>query len=288
MQTKDLSANMTSKLCISQRPPYYSDAVLQRIDSVCEVGGVFGVPPQNTAEMKQLKNKVERLEVELQATHSRYERERREHEYQRSEYEGVIRLLQQHLHNAESDAKHFESIVGQLTQKLRRMEMQLMGQESTDSATSSVDDFNSSFDSNDVPDEQDSESVRTLICELKEEISRTVVWSTSCSASGEGCSNTHDHCTGKDSVCDKFSQLQLNFEEKHTKIVKRLEERRESEMAAYSITFLEANSKMTEVVSQSLETLSTECGDSTGIVEDLKWLQKNLDSCRIARHASWP
>lgn len=288
MQTNDKSASMTSKLCISQRPPYYSDAVLQKIDSVCEVGTVYGVPPQNTVEMKRLKSRVEQLEVELQVTQRRYEQERREHEYQRSEYDGIIRLLKQHLQNAQSDAKLFESIVGQLTQKLRRMEMRVTGQDSTDSANSSVDDCNSSIDSNNGAEEVNCHVVRTLVCELREEISRTVVRSTSCLASEGGCSSTHDHCTHKDNVCDKFSQLQLSFEEKHTEIVRTLEERRESEMAAFSITFLEANTKMTEVVSQSLECLSAECGDSAGLVDDLKWLQKNLDSCRIARHASWP
>lgn len=247
-----------------------------------------GVPTQNTVEMKQLKSRVEQLEVELQVTQRRYEQERCEHEYQRREYEGIIRLLKQNLQNAESDAKHFESIVGQLTQKLRRMEMRVVGQDSTDSANSSVDDCNSSFDSKDGSEELDRHSVRTLVCELREEISRTVVWSTSCSAGEGGCSNTHDHCTHKDNVYDKFSQLQLSFEEKHTEIVRRLEERRESEMAAFSISFLDANSKMTEVVSRSLECLSAERGDGADLVEDLKWLQKNLDTCRIARHASWP
>lgn len=288
MQTNDQSASMTSKLCISQRPPYYSDAMLQKIDSVCEVGTVYGVPPQNTVEMKQLKSKVEQLEVELQVRQRQYEQERYEHECQRSEYEGIIHILKQNLQNAESDAKHFESIVGQLTQQLRRMEMRVVGQDSTDSANSSVDDCNSSFDSNNDSEELDRRSVRTLVCQLREEISRTVVWSTSCSASEGSCGNTHDHCTHKDNVCDKFSQLQLSFEEKHTEIVRRLEERRESEMAAFSISFLEANSKMTEVVSQSLECLSAECGDGADLAEDLKWLQKNLDTCRIARHASWP
>ena len=286
MQTDDQCLHI-SKLCMSQgttSSSYYSATMLQKINSVCGVGSGYGLPPQNAIEMKQLQNKVQQLEAELQITHQRYERLRLEQQQQHNDYERMIRLLKQQLHDTASDAN---CQVAQLTTQLRQIEARFLnskGEDSTDSG-SDISRSSSSSSSTEGYEEHQCYTVKSFVCALQEEITRTVSSST-CGIRGHGSvCEKHTAFESKDDIFDTLDKFQLRFEQKHADIVEHLKKQRESEVAANSLTFLEANSRMTEVVSQSLECLS---GDSAGLGEDFRWLQQHLDTCRIARHASWP
>ena len=260
----------------------------QRFGFVCEVGSACGMPPQSTVEMQQLNNRVQHLEVELQNTKRRYDREishyRMEQECERREHEGMVHLLKHQRHNAEANARHFESLVGQLVTRLKQMELRCLsyeGQNSTDSTDSSQDSDISSTELED-PEEKQYRAMKSIVCEVREEIKKTVVCvvpHTGSESDGSTAQNGVPVCA--EEVFEKLHQFQLRLEEKQTRVIKCLERRRQSEVAANSIHFLAANGRMTEIVSQSLES-SPEC---SVLGEDLRWLQRECDTLRCS---SWP
>ena len=238
MQINDQRLDRGS-LCMTQgntAVPFYSEEMIQKIHSVSTLGTSYGLPTQNTVAMKQLTHKIQELELECQNTTQRYERElyhmKLEQQYQRNEYEGIIRLLKQQLQDTQADAKSFESMVGSLTMQLRQMKARFLNS----------------------------------------------------SGGGQeegGCAIPET----RKYILEEFQQFQLRLEETHTQMLESLENRRLSETAAHRSAILDANSQMTEVVSQSLECLA-DCPDSEGLSVDLQWLHQNLEACRLKRHAS--
>ena len=283
---------------------FYSEAMIQKIDSVCAKGTSYGLPPENTVTMKQLTYKIQELELERKNTEQRYERElqhmKLEQQLQRSEYESQIRLLKQHLEEAQTDAKGFESMVARLTMQLRQMEAWLLNSEGTDSPDCSEQVLPASPSSSSGCSRADSGehqyyTARSVMCELREEIAKTVVCSRGCltSTDGRGGSQDEGGCShpampkSREFILEQFHRFRLRLDEGHAEMVKSLESRRLLEIESHRSAFSDTNSEMTKIVSQSLECLSN-CPDSEGFGADLQWLQKNLEDCRVERHMSCP
>ena len=290
MQTQEPFSG--SNLCVPQHETsgyYYSTMMQQRFGFVCEVGGTCGMPPQSTVEIQQLNNRVQQLEVELQNTKQRYDREinyyKMEQEYERREHEGMVHLLKQQRHNAEANARHFESLVGQLVTRLKQMEFRCLSYEGQDSTDSSQDSDISSTELED-PEEKQYRAMKSIVCEVREEIKRTVVCVVPHTPGSESDGSTAQNgvpvCA--EEVFEKLHQFQLRLEEKQTRVIKCLERRQQSEVAANSIHFLAANGRLTEIVSQSLESIS-DSPECSVLGEDLRWLQRECDTLRCA---SWP
>jgi hypothetical protein len=296
MQINDQRLDRGS-LCMTQgntAVPFYSEEMIQKINSVSTLGTSYGLPTQNTVAMKQLTHKIQGLELERQNTTQRYERElyhmKLEQQFQRNEYEGIIRLLKQQLQDTQADAKSFESMVGSLTMQLRQMEARFLNSREKDSPDGASPCSSSGCIR---ADSGEHEYYTTHTCELREEIIvKTVVCSEGCwaTADGRGGGQEEGGCAIPETrkyILEEFQQFQLRLEGTHTQMLESLENRRSSETEAHRSAILDANSQMTEVVSQSLECLA-DCPDSEGLSVDLQWLHQNLEACRLKRHASWP
>jgi hypothetical protein len=293
MQINDQRLDRGS-LCMTQgntAVPFYSEEMIQKINSVSTLGTSYGLPTQNTVAMKQLTHKIQELELELQNTNRRHEQElnhmKQKQELQRDEYKGEIRLLKQQLQDTQSS---FEE---RLTMQLRQMEARFLNSKGKDSADS-ASPCSSSGCSRADSGEHKYYTAHSVMCEVREEIVKTVVHSESCvtTADGHGGGQEEGVCAIPESrkyILEQFQQFQLRLEETHTQMLESLENRTLSETEAHKSDFLETNSQMTKIVSQSLECLA-DCPDSEGLSVDLKWLHENLKACtrRLERCASWP
>ena len=307
MQTKEQSPDK-DKLCMSTTVPYYPPGMYQRLDSVCERAPLFGIPSHTTSEIQQLRQKVQVLEEDLKTANQRHKREllhmQMEQQYERSEHEGKVRLLDRQLQETHLNGKYWESVVVKLMEQLRQKESHsstaIRGQDYADS------EFEVSFTSArststtssscvcsraDSGERHETYTVQSF-SEHHEEVTQTVVCLRGCPASKTQLEGEErvDDCLKGHIIRSQLYQLQELLENKHIEMERQLTERMRSELGTRHLHFLQVNNRLTEIVSQSLECLSA-CGNSdsvAGVGEDLRWLQENLEKCKLGRHASWP
>ena len=314
MQTTNDQSVESGILCMSTPVPHYPPGMFQRFNSVCGKATLCGIVPQTQTEIVDLQHRVQRLEQNLQIANQRHERELQymnaEQQYERSEYEGQLNLLQRHLNESQLNAKFWESAVAELTRKLQQREAHHStnhkGVDDTDfpfeaSLTStSTTSTSSSVVSRADSGEHHNYTVRSYVYEHREEITRSVVCLQRCPTcedseknheEPEDERNRHSECQ-QCTIVSKFTQLQGLMEEKHSEMERGFKERVSAELAAHHLKFLEVNSRLTDIVSQSLECLSAHHMDSAAEADevkgDLHWLQEELEHCRLGRYASCP
>ena len=277
---QDVSPTSTFSATQCSTGYYYRPQVVQKVNSVCEQGSMAGLPSQNLVEMQHHKHRVQQLEMELQTTKNRYDREishfKMEQESERREHQHMVQLLQQQLQSAQANERYFQSLVGTLVTQLRQMEARFHNCEGTDCIDGAPD-----FDDNpQMAEHQEYNAVKTVVHKLRKEISVSLQVS---SADSSDQHMTYRVTCTKREVFERLQRFQGLWEEKQKKMIKTLEKRRMKDVAMNSLCFLEANCSIAEVVSRSLECLSdTHCG---GLGDDLRWLQGEFETLRFA---SWP
>ena len=295
--------------------PLVPRAVYEKVTSVCSQGLLYGLPSQTTTEMMQLNQRIQQLELEREQSHMRHNQELM---LMADAHKREKQLMEKQLHEAHANDQNLELIVQELVRKLEQMQREMYGygeREETDcpdcftfeacattTTTTSSSSSTSRTSSWSMAESKSYEysTVESYIC--REEHTATVKYSRHYVESG--C------CTGQDSVEDCAGiEVEESRKEESRVVVRRLcrqitvcleekelryKEKARSELAAHHLKFLEANNKLTGVVSKFLESLnSMESVDDTPtdherLVEDLQWLQNNLEKCRLARHVSWP
>jgi hypothetical protein len=254
-------------------------------------------------DMMQLTQRIQELEVGRQASQERHDLELA---LMKKTNEGEKRLLKKHLSEAHTNAKHWELVVQGLLKKLEHMKRELYGsrgREETDfgivatsTTVSSSSTTNSAFFSRGDSISHKYSTAKSYVCE--EEWSATLKHSRRYVECGSGDDAVEDGTCIEDDdesrvvVRRLCRQITVCLEEKELQY----QEKARSELAAQHLKFLEANNRLTEAVSLSLESLNaaTESVNANtptehdGLVKDLQWLQRSLEKCRLARHASWP
>ena len=285
--------------------PLVPHAVYEKVSSVCSQGPLYGLPSQTTTEMMRLNQRIQQLELERELS---YERHNQELMLMADVHKREKQLMEKQLREAHANAQNLELMVQGLVRKLEQIQREMYGygeREETDcpdcftfeasATTTTTTTTSSSSTTSSTSSHHEYSTVESYIC--REEHTTTVKYSRHYVESG--C------CTGQDSVEDCTG---IEAEESHVVVSKlcrqitvcleekelQYKEKARSELAAHHLKFLEANNKLTGVVSKSLESLnSMESVDDTPtdherLVEDLQWLQNNLEKCRLARHVSWP
>lgn len=289
--------------------PLVPRAVYEKVTSVCSQGSLYGLPSQTTTEMMRLNQRIQQLELEREQSHMRHNQELM---FMADAHKREKQLMEKQLHEAHANAQNWELMVRRLMKKLEQTQQEMYGygeREETDcpdcftfeaSATTTTTTTSSSSTTSSTSSHHEYSTVESYIC--REEHTTTVKYSRHYVESG--C------CTGQDSVedCTGIEAEESRKEESRVVVRKlcrqitvcleekeqRYKEKARSELAAHHLKFLEANNKLTGVVSKSLESLnSMESVDDTPtdhekLVGDLQWLQNNLEKCRLARHVSWP
>jgi hypothetical protein len=294
-------------MCMSKPTPLVPRGVYERVTSVCDRAPSFGLPTHTTTDMMQLTQRIQELEVERQASQERHDLELG---LMKKIHDGEKQLLKKHLSEAHTNAKHWELVVQGLLKKLEHMERELYGsrgREETDfgivfdvttSTTVSSSTNNASFSRGDSISHEYS-TAKSYV--YQEEWSATLKYSRRYVECGKQCSGDdavedatciEDDDESRVVVRRLCRQITVCLEEKELQY----QEKARSELAARHLKFLEANNRLTEIVSRSLESLNAATEsvnvntptEYDGLVKDLQWLQSNLEKCRLARHASWP
>lgn len=287
--------------------PLVPRAVYEKVTSVCSQGPLYGLPSQTTTEMMRLNQRIQQLELERELSHMRHSQELM---LMADAHKREKQLMEKQLHEAHANGHNLELMVQGLVRKLEQTQREMYDygeEEETDypdcftfEASATTTTTSSSSTTSRTSSHHEYSTVESYIC--REEHTTTVKYSRHYVESG--C------CTGQDSVedCTGIEAEKSRIEESRV-VVRKLcrqiavcleekeqqyKEKARSELAAHHLKFLEANNKLTGVVSKSLESLnSMESVDDTPtdherLVEDLQWLQNNLEKCRLARHVSWP
>ena len=255
--------------------PYCPPEMHQKFASICEKAPMFDIPPKTASKMKQLMQRVQELEAEVQTMKRQRERDLAN---MREDYEAKIQLLKQQQQDTHSDLKEALEMVAQQRQR----DVQGNDRPRRLRITSCTNTLSIQADS--AGGENDLQSIigqlqRHVVCRDVERNSTEI-------ESVDYCDPEHE----ENSILGKLHQLRERMEKRHLEAEEHFKKRVQSEMAVHRRIFLRVNSRLTEVVSQSLESLSgCEDNDTVGSVrEDLHWLQENLQKCRPARCASWP
>ena len=191
-----------------------------------------GLPLENVVAMQHLKHRVQQLEMELQTTKNRHDREIRhfkmEQESERREHQNMVQLLQQQL---QANERYFRSL---LVTQLRQMEARFHNCEGTDC----IDGGPDLDDNPQMAEHQEYNAVKSVVHQLRKEITVSLQVSSA---------NSADHhmiyqvtCTKRE-VFERLQRFQGLWEEKQKKMIKTLEKRRMKDVAMNSLRFLEAN-----------------------------------------------
>ena len=296
-------------MCMSKPTPLVPRGVYERVTSVCDRAPSYGLPTHTMTDMMQLTQRIQELEVGRQASQERHDLELA---LMKKTNEGEKQLLKKHLGEAHANAKHWELVVQELLKKLEHMERELYGsrgREETDfgiafdvttstTVSSSSTTNSASFSRGDSISHEYS-TAKSYVCQ--EEWSATLKYSRRYMECGNQCSGDdavedgtciEDDDESRVVVRRLCRQITVCLEEKELQY----QQKARSELAAQHLKFLEANNRLTEAVSLSLESLNAATEsvsvntptEHDGLVKDLQWLQRNLEKCRLARHASWP
>ena len=284
---------------------YYSETLVKKISLVCEQGTGIYLPSQHTIEIQRLTSRVQQLETELHFTKNRYDREishyKREQELERFDHQHAVTLLQQQLTSEMNYTKHFQVAFQSLIAQLRKMEVRLSKYEGEDC----VDGDSELEDSSIIGQEDYCSTVKSILYTLQKEIRQNQTKSVQESSdapnateisekkSVEELSDALDEADVKATnpsreqvVLEILQKCHKLWMEKRQRMIQSLEEKRKQEVTRNSHQFLKANDKMSEVVSRSLECLSSISSTQCGSLEDeLKCLQGEFETLRFA---SWP
>lgn len=342
MQTDDKNED-GGTLCMPT-PPYYSSDIYQKVTSVFMRAPLCGIPHQHSIEMKELANKVQQLEEDKQMIQRRFESMRQEMnrnvlfmknelssleqqiESERIFYENRLQKCNRHIHDVTLYAKQQEFLVAQLREQLRQARRPLNG---CHNGRDYTDSLNVEENGTDFPDggedNHDDDEISAIKCEytswddrkarfqsFKQETIRNNLCSDSAGEKEvEEVDSIETFDQQETSLQLIHKQVQTRLEERHSEMEMKFVEHTRMELANHHLTFLEVNSRIIEVVSQSLEHLTSSrsstvtitttennceddgvtddtTGTAEGLEKDLKWLQESLESCRLARHASCP
>jgi len=203
-----------------------------------------GLPSESLVEMQHLKHRVQQLEMELQTTKNRYDREIRhfkmEQECERREHQHMVQLLQQQLQSAQANERDFQLLVGRLVTQLHQMEAPFPNCEGTDS----IDGGPDLHDNPQMAERQEYHAAKTVVHKLRKEISVSLQVSSTNSSDQH---MTYQVTCTKREVFERLQRFQRLWEEKQKKMIKTLEKRRMKDVAMNSLRFLEANCRWCHV-----------------------------------------
>ena len=292
IQTSTTDPHWYKGAMIAPEPtPLVPHGFCNRVTSVCDMASL---PTAYITEIMQLNHRIQRLEFERQASRERHDLELT---LMKKAHESEKQLWGRQLDEAHTNAKTFELMVQRRVQVERELYGSI-GQEETDFPDGVDTDTITGSASLSRGDSKNHEyyTAKSYVCQ--EEWKATLEYSKRYVENGHSCGG--DTVREGTSIAAEESrvvvrrvcrQITLCLEEKEL----RYQAKARTELATQHLKFLEANNRLTEVVSQSLESLNTTASSTTtaskdheGLVQDLRWIQSNLEKCRLARHASWP
>ena len=288
---------------------YYSETLVNKISLVCGQGTQIHLPSEHTIKIQRLTSRVHQLETELHFTKNRHDRNishyKREQELERLDHEHAVTLLKQQLKNEMNYTNHFQSTIQSLMAQLRKMEVRLSKYEGEDCI-----DGDSEHEDTSINGQEDyCSTVKSILYTLQKEIRGKIEISERKSVEkSSDAPNVTEISENKfveesTDVLDATDTEETNtslehdvlkilqkchklWTEKQQRMVQYLEEKRKQEVTKNSRQFLEANDKMSEVVSSSLECLNNTSSTQCGLLEaELKYLQDEFETLKFA---SWP
>ena len=262
---------------------YYSQGVYERVGSVSQRAPRCGIPLQHSIEMKELANKVQQLEEDKKMSLSRYESMKKqmdrnlsfmrqelavmeqEIESERKKYEEQLKVSREQLKDMTAHARQQERLVAHLTTKLGQshsLNGYSAGEKGNDyhpqDSIASSGYASSRADSEDIP----------IYTGESFEVTKSLTRSVGMDETDEGGGPAEvEGVDGGEEPCGT-AEIQAPLERIHRRVRARLEKQHSEmemtfveatrlELANRHLVFLQVNSRIIEVVSESLTYLSS-------------------------------